>query len=255
MQQTPQIRIQPPPVRLLPSAYEDHISQKIRHLNKQFASLTLSDPSSSSSSPSTSRTPSMPSNPPPPRAPAPSTMKELPPTPTRPTVCPHGAKISRSSCEPCIRHQHTAASKRAWDIAKDVYGPLHWRTSAARRDHTRARVAEQKCLDDFFKKAQAEDKASSSSSTAVTGGDAVKGKSRAKGNNGKSVSFVVAADAPPTGRPRRMFNRRSPEYVPGRYAGNWEDTSGMSVPFSLFYGAGNDTRKMVRTLAEALKRW
>ncbi|KKY24333.1 hypothetical protein UCDDS831_g02510 [Diplodia seriata] len=188
--------------------------------------------------------------------PTPSTKKEPPTTTTPPIICPHG-KISRSSCEPCIRHQHTANKKRDWDIAKQVYGRLHWRTSAARRDHTRARVAEQKCLDDFFTRAQMEDALSSSPATATTTTIGGKGKSRANGN-GKSVSFapdVAAADAPPRGRPRRMFLRRAPEYVPGRYAGSWEDTSGMKVPFSLFYGAEDETKTMVQMLAEALKLW
>lgn len=140
---------------------------------------------------------------------------------THATLCHHAVTITCPAaattptpipdhCPQCTLHR----AKRAWMVAQDLFGALHWRTAAARREYCRARAREAEGGD----------------------GDAVAARRRKTGDGGKRVAFaddVVEG----SGRPTEAFARgRRATYVPGRYAGDWVDTSGKGVTFTVFYG-------------------
>ncbi|KAF9631211.1 hypothetical protein BFW01_g2073 [Lasiodiplodia theobromae] len=154
---------------------------------------------------------------------------------THATLCHHSVTITCPAdaasttpipdhCAQCTLHRATRAAKRTWIAAQDLFGALHWRTAAARREYCKARAREAEGVD---------------------GGDdepADQGRSGGARKTGKTVAFaddVVEG----SGRPTGAFARgRRGTYVPGRYAGDWVDTSGKGVTFTVFYG-GNETEE------------
>ncbi|KAK0609028.1 hypothetical protein DIS24_g12570, partial [Lasiodiplodia hormozganensis] len=115
---------------------------------------------------------------------------------THATLCHHSVTITCPAdaasttptpdhCAQCTLHRATRAAKRAWIAAQDLFGALHWRTAAARREYCKARARE---------------------AAGVEGGDGGGGGGSGASQTGRRVAFPAAVVAG-SGRPTGAFAR------------------------------------------------
>ncbi|KAK0609030.1 hypothetical protein DIS24_g12572 [Lasiodiplodia hormozganensis] len=131
-------------------------------------------------------------------------------------------------CPPCVTIMHRAYTlqmKMEWDLARLDPDTSHAERSAACRAYFRARADEQNYQDGLEDGGRAEEALRREAATAA----------RRHRGAGRAVFFEAGTPLVSRGRPGAAFKRESRCYVPGRWAGEWEDTSGMRQSFSEYY--------------------
>ncbi|KAL0262087.1 hypothetical protein SLS55_003523 [Diplodia seriata] len=167
-----------------------------------------------------------------------------PPSPAVP-LCPHGVPTTNSQdeCNACGLHARTLACKAMWDLLERMTDPAPPRAhvKAARATYFRARADEQNHLDNSF---------IHDDDGAIEAGIVVAHshvwdwhlrrlqppKPQPPKPQPPKPTVTFADDVQDTlGRSAEAFGLSSESYVPGRWKGEWLDTSGMKVPFCVFY--------------------
>ncbi|KAB2568657.1 hypothetical protein DBV05_g12662 [Lasiodiplodia theobromae] len=151
-------------------------------------------------------------------------------------ICHHAVPLPAAAsglpipprCPPCTTVMHRAYTlqmKMEWDIARLDPDTSHAERSAACRAYFRARADEQNYQDEL------EDGGSSGRAEEALREAAAR---RHRGAQ-RAVFFEAGTPLVSRGRAAGAFKRESRGYVPGKWAGEWEDTSGMRQSFSEYY--------------------
>lgn len=122
---------------------------------------------------------------------------------------------------------YTLNMKTEWELAQLDPDTPSTERSNARRAYFRARAEEQNHLDSL-----ADGGGSSNSGRAE---EALREAGRRHRGAERAVFFEVGTPLASRGRPAGAFKRESRQYVPGRWVGEWEDTSGMRQSYSEYY--------------------
>ncbi|KAL1636781.1 hypothetical protein SLS58_009620 [Diplodia intermedia] len=140
-------------------------------------------------------------------------------------------------------HARTRACKAVWDLLARATDPAPPRAhvEAARAAYFRARADEQNRLDGDSSSSSIRDDDGTVEAGIVVAHSRVwdwhmrRRLQRLRlQKEPKTVTFADdVQDAP--GRPAEAFGQSGECYVPGRWEGDWLDTSGMKVPFGVFY--------------------
>ncbi|KAF4543481.1 uncharacterized protein LTHEOB_180 [Lasiodiplodia theobromae] len=148
-------------------------------------------------------------------------------------ICHHAVPLPAAAsglpipprCPPCTTVMHRAYTlqmKMEWDLARLDPDTSHAERSAACRAYFRARADEQNYQDELEDGGRAEEALREAAARRHRGAQ-------------RAVFFEAGTPLVSRGRAAGAFKRESRGYVPGKWAGEWEDTSGMRQSFSEYY--------------------